>query len=136
MPDHCSPRPGEIFGSTADSLTGGAFVSSTLGHAHTERMMVPDPAVRTYNHLYALRVDLRIYRQRHRSLPARMSDFADLQAPGIKYHIDGWGSSIRYTRLGEESYEMRAPGPDYTLCTADDMVMRNDTLPPEPPLGG
>jgi hypothetical protein len=129
--DRCMPRPGEIYGSTADSLLGGIAVSSGAAGMHTERMLHPDPAVRTYNHLYGLRNMLRRFRENHGQLPTTIAEFSS-PAPGIKWNFDGWGSSIRYTWHGDDKYELRAPGPDYALCTEDDMVLRNDTLPNRP----
>lgn len=130
--DRCLPRPGEVYGSTADSLRGGIPVSSGAAGIHTERMLHPDPAVRTYNHLYGLRNMLRRFREVHGRLPRELAEFSPYAAPGIKWNFDGWGSSIRYTGLPEGGYELRAPGPDHTLCTVDDMVVRNDTLPSPP----
>ena len=126
--DRCLPGPGEIYGSTADSLLGGVPVSGGAAGIHTERMLHPDPAVRTYNHLYGLRNMLRDFRQVHGRLPSDIGEFSPQTAPGIKWNFDGWGNSIRYTRLGGGEYELRAPGPDHALCTVDDMVVRNDTL--------
>lgn len=128
----CAPRPGEIYGSTADSLVGGVPMASVGGQVDTERMIQPDPAMRTYDHMHALRYELRRFRAQHNRLPNHIEEFSPSTAPGLKINVDGWGSSIRYTRLNDRSYEFRAPGPDHTLCTRDDMVARNDTLPRMP----
>lgn len=133
--DTCTPRPGEIFGATADSLTGGTAVASAGGVVDTERMLHPDPAVRTYNHLYGLRNKLRRFQAANNRFPAAIEEFSPHDAPGIKFNLDGWGSSIRYTRMSDVDYELRAPGPDHTLCTHDDMVVQNDSLPARPALG-
>lgn len=125
----CTARPGDIYGSTADSMLGGIPVARANGIVDTERMIEPSPFVRTYNHLHALRYELRRFRSRHGQLPNDVEEFSPSSAPGIKINIDGWGSSIRYTRTGIDSYEFRAPGPDHALCTPDDMVAQNDTLP-------
>jgi hypothetical protein len=90
--------------------------------------MDPDPRSRTHGHFHGLRYDLRRFVERNGRLPDSIEEFYDTSAPGIKYHIDGWGSSIRYTRLGGESFELRAPGPDHTHCTSDDVVVRGDEL--------
>lgn len=118
----CAPRPGEVFGATADSMLGGVPVSASPGIVHTERMMMPDPLRRTQEHLHGMRFDLLEYARRHTGLPSSIEEFYDVSAPGIKYHIDGWGSSIRYTRLDAETYRFRAPGPDHVLCTGDDII--------------
>lgn len=127
--EQCAPRPGEVYGSTADSMLGGIPVASTGGIVDTERMIQPDPAMRTYDHMYALRYELRRFRSQHGRLPDSIEEFSPHHAPGIKINVDGWGSSIRYTVFSESEYEFRAPGPDHILCTPDDMVARNDRLP-------
>lgn len=125
----CGRRPGEVYGATADSMLGGVPVASAGGIIDTERMIERDPTMRTYNHMYALRYELRRFRSQNGRLPDTIEEFSSNDAPGIKINIDGWGSSIRYTRTSDEGYELRAPGPDHQLCTADDMVARNDSLP-------
>lgn len=130
--DACAPRSGEVYGSQADSMLGGIPVASGGGIVDTERMIQPDPAMRTYDHLYALRYELRRFQSQHRRLPLDIEEFSPSTAPGIKINIDGWGSSIRYTRNSDSEYELRAPGPDHRLCTPDDMVAKNDSLPDMP----
>jgi hypothetical protein len=127
--DACAPRPGEVYGSQADSMLGGIPVAAGGGIVDSERMIQPDPAMRTYDHMYALRYELRRFRSRNARLPQDIEEFSPSTAPGIKINIDGWGSSIRYTRISDQEYELRAPGPDHRLCTPDDMVARNDSLP-------
>lgn len=126
--DPCAPRPGEVYGSTADSLRGGVPVSAAPRSVYLERDLEPDEAMRTYDHLWGLRYDLRRFRAASARLPETIEQFSDPHRPGIKQNFDAWGSSIRYTRTSEAEYELRAPGPDHTLCTADDMIVRNDTF--------
>lgn len=89
--DRCRARPGEVFGSTADSLLGGVPVSSGAHGVHTERMLQPDPAVRTYDHLYGLRNMIRRFREAHGRLPDAMEDVLPPSTQGIKWNSTAGG---------------------------------------------
>lgn len=113
-------------------MLGGVVLARAWGHADTERQVQGSAEMRTYDHMHASRYDLRRFRARSHRLPRTIEEFSPPSGPGLKINVDGWGSSIRYTVLSDSTYEFRAPGPDYMLCTPDDMVARTDGLPSVP----
>lgn len=100
-------------------------------HGDTEEMLIPDPALRTWNRLWSLRRWAQRYVDQHGTLPPRLEDFAPQPSRGVDQKRDGWGQLIRY-RLQGTGYELRSPGADMQIGTADDMVATAERLPDRP----
>lgn len=132
-----SPRPG-AGPSPADPVARPEASTSPAGRrpreavlAHTEEELHPDPRLRSWNRLWALRNWIRRYASGHGALPERLEDFVPPPGNGVDLEHDGWGGRIVYARVAE-GYELRSPGPDGRPGTADDMVATADYLPPRP----
>lgn len=120
---------------TAPTISRDVPVATAGGVTDTETMLHPDPAVRTWEHLYALRSMLGRYATSRRHLPASMNDFAPPDPSGLQVEIDGWGNPILYTRV-DAGYVLRSRGPDNRFCTLDDVLVVDGRLPPRPPENG
>lgn len=97
----------------------------------TEEMLIPDPALRTWNRLWSLRNWIRRYVAANGALPTSMRDFVPKGEGGIDPERDGWGNRISY-RVTGTGYELRSSGPDGTAGTEDDMIATREHLPARP----
>ena len=97
----------------------------------TEEDLIPNPDLRTWNRLWALRNWIRRYQTNHGALPERIEDFLTPGHGGLDLEHDAWGNAIVYVRTGE-TFELRAIGKDGRRGTGDDMVATADCLPPRP----
>lgn len=90
----------------------------------TDEDIWPDPIERTYVRLSILRNLITDFSEATHRLPA---DLQELSPPGDslprRITHDAWNHPIAFRRDGA-GYELRAPGPDETMYTADDVVLR------------
>jgi hypothetical protein len=120
------PAPVQLPDQGSQSSSAPATQDSSRGVIEKEEDLTPDPRLRTWQHLYALRHQIRRFAQARERLPVNLEEF--VVPGGIAYELDGWGHKIHYTTSGS-GYELRALGPDGRAGTEDDMVATQDTLP-------
>lgn len=115
-----APTPAEPLPATKQPVSGD-----------TEAELIPNPALRTWNRLWALRNWIRRYEAEHGTLPLSIEQFVPGASGGIDLENDGWGRSMMY-RVSGGAYELRSAGPDGAPGTSDDMIATRDKLPERP----
>lgn len=123
------PGPGPII--VADSTEQARVRREGSIHGDSEEMLHPDPGVRTWNRLWALRNWIRRYTNSHGELPTTLHEVLGPEPGPIDLLRDGWGNVILYS-LDQGVYELRSAGRDRILRTSDDMFATADYLPPHP----
>lgn len=97
------------------------------GAVDTEESLWPDPLIRTHVRLSSLQHLIEEHGRMRGRLPASIEEILPAGEGPVVLEIDAWGHEIRYVVLGDGDYEVRAPGPDGLLNTADDAFARRGT---------
>lgn len=92
-----------------------------------EESLWPDPLIRTHVRLSALQHVIDRHERAQGTLPTSLRQIIPEGREGpVVWEHDAWGYEIRYVLLAGD-YELRAPGPDGLIETADDIVARRGT---------
>lgn len=106
------------------------IVAGTQTVTDREDDVFPDPEVRTWIHLDALRTLVRRYRMNTGKLPERLKDVSS-EGDNLPVLRDGWGQLVVYSSARGE-YEIRAAAADGRYCSQDDVLMTEQYQPPYP----
>ena len=63
-----------------------------------------------------------LYKGQHGKLPDALSDLGKPSEKNLFFVTDPWGTKFKYTKLGDDHFELTSAGPDGEFGTSDDIT--------------
>jgi hypothetical protein len=63
-----------------------------------------------------------LYKSQHGKLPEILSDLGKPSEKNLFFTADPWGTKFKYTKLGDDHFELTSAGPDGKFGTSDDIT--------------
>jgi Type II secretion system (T2SS), protein G len=63
-----------------------------------------------------------LYKSQHGKLPEALADLGNPSEKTLFFTTDPWGTKFKYTKLGDEHFELTSAGPDGEFGTSDDIT--------------